>query len=461
MLQLSIDDDNARLWYFSRSHSARSAPFNVKTDVRPLIRFIIAMLFGTPEQLGFDPSITRKRDDQGQIYYVYTINEHFYRTLAPLSDFCALAISGPSRWAQKHVLKDYWWEENHTELEIQRSIFQRLDDLKESLNAASEAASKSPPASGSLRSAAPESLMFVAAASDSLTSVAAPRSLTSASKPSGSTPKSPPLLPANYQRYFVTIIDQEVLNQTVPNICSKWQPSHLDDGQHVKQALGSNRIGHDGQLKVSTAPEFRNDQKFAPKQHCRILYQEVCETIDYLDDVVKIAQTLYDCVIELHLLYLVGYIHRDISVGNVFYDCSGGHGRISDLEYARTFHRDDAATDPKTGTLAFMALEIQSGVYYFWNYLITGDLFHNYIHDLESVFWLAVWMFSSTYMRQPPDIEKHKTSIDSMFGLKALSNRLKVMKYADGFSNIHELVQHTLSPAGIDALSSFHNHRFF
>ncbi|THU92871.1 hypothetical protein K435DRAFT_905171, partial [Dendrothele bispora CBS 962.96] len=126
MYSLSIEDDHVHIWYFSRSHSAHSTVFSARKDVRPLLKFIIAMrLFSTPEQLGFDPSVTRKRDNSRKLYYVYKVNGHYYRTLGkPISDYYAPTISGRAThcWmlqectedgevsdgTQKHVLKDYW-----------------------------------------------------------------------------------------------------------------------------------------------------------------------------------------------------------------------------------------------------------------------------------------------------------------------------------------------------------------
>jgi serine/threonine protein kinase len=146
----------------------------------------------------------------------------------------------------------------------------------------------------------------------------------------------------------------------------------------------------------------------------------------------------------LKVLYSAGYVHRDISTGNVLL-CETG-AKISDLEYARPFeilvNGEDAQpqsrlhsplrkelktvcpgkllsvprTDCPKGTPAFMAVEVQSGDYLYTrdntdvpdiNAFVfespthqeiseDNDLIHNYLHDLESVWWIANYMVLST-----------------------------------------------------------------
>ncbi|THU97208.1 hypothetical protein K435DRAFT_857828 [Dendrothele bispora CBS 962.96] len=456
MYSLSIEGDAARLWFFSRSHSVRSRAFNAKMETRPLIRFIVAMLFGTLEQLGFDPSTTRMRDDKG-IYYVYQVNEGYYRTLGkPLSDYYASCISGRATrvWlvqqcdedgrvfdgAENHVLKDCWSKENYTERAIQQAIFGRLDGLREHVDTE-----------------------FI---------------------PSVSTPESPALLepfafpppPAldclpddkgdrdiiltalkNYKDYFVTILDEEILLHNTPDAHPNGIQCYSDDG-------------YNGQWNTETSIDQTSftPQTFTPKSHCRIIYKELCQPIDELTDVEEIADTLHDCVIALHLLYLVGYIHRDISVGNVLHYSVNNRGMLSDFEYAREFHREDAATDPKIGTPAFMAVDIQQGFYTMWQYKpgsIVPKLCHNYLHDLESVLWLALWLFSSKTQVQPQDLKQHRGCITALFGgnWEVVNTRQKIMRMEDKYdSRSKKLLLYTFPPSdstnseGFNALLAFY-----
>ncbi|THU83315.1 hypothetical protein K435DRAFT_871414 [Dendrothele bispora CBS 962.96] len=473
MYSLSIKDDHVHLWYFSRSHSARSMVFSARKDVCPLLRFIIAMLFGTPEQLGFDPSVTRKRDNSRNLYYVYKVNGHCYRTLGkPIFHYHAPTISGRATrcWlvqectkdgevsygAEKYVLQDYWSQEHCTELGIPKAMYKRFDELKEHVSIEIESSVSTPDAPTS----APKSLVSIP-----VSGFESPPSVPV------STPNSPPSVPeplpvllpladtlpcdetdrqvilnalTNYESYFIADPDQEVLTQTIPDVCSEWDSCCL--GQHYikrppSKAFGSSQTAHDGQLNTPPA--------------------RVYKPIGDLTDVGDITQTLRDWVIALHLLYLIGYIHCDISISNVFYDSDTRKGRLSGLEYVRAFHRKDVATDVKTGTPAFMAVDIRENENVMWaEFDRPNTVLHTYLHDLESVFWLTTWMFSNRYTECPPDIKAikaHERDIHEMFSDQSSAKiRRTVMRNEDGIELMRALLSYTLSSAGIEAIFRFH-----
>jgi hypothetical protein len=51
-------------------------------------------------------------------------------------------------------------------------------------------------------------------------------------------------------------------------------------------------------------------------------------------------------------MFLAGYVHRDISSGNLLYfepgGTAGSRGIIGDLEYAKCYDDGSVGTDPKT-----------------------------------------------------------------------------------------------------------------
>ncbi|KAH9848215.1 hypothetical protein C2E23DRAFT_862772 [Lenzites betulinus] len=102
------------------------------------------------------------------------------------------------------------------------------------------------------------------------------------------------------------------------------------------------------------------------------------------------------------ILFLIGWIHRDISSGNVlFYN---GRGILGDLEYAKKFDLSvGGRADPPTGTPFFMAVELQTGnpIYHAprdWEEDETEPqpsspaVRHNFQHDVESFFWILLWV---------------------------------------------------------------------
>ncbi|KAH7111103.1 hypothetical protein B0J11DRAFT_598982 [Dendryphion nanum] len=73
-------------------------------------------------------------------------------------------------------------------------------------------------------------------------------------------------------------------------------------------------------------------------------------------------------------------LHRDISVGNVMLTAAENDGFLIDLDLAIKIDRENASGAPsKTGTKVFMAI----GALY-------GEE-HNFMHDLESFFWVLFW----------------------------------------------------------------------
>lgn len=70
-------------------------------------------------------------------------------------------------------------------------------------------------------------------------------------------------------------------------------------------------------------------------------------------------------------------LHRDISIGNIMLTMAEDDGFLIDLDLAIKIDRENASGAPsKTGTKVFMAI---------------GELYgedHNFMHDLESFFWV-------------------------------------------------------------------------
>ena len=134
----------------------------------------------------------------------------------------------------------------------------------------------------------------------------------------------------------------------------------------------------------------------------------------------------------LVLLFLAGWVHRDISTGNIIVVESGGslRGLLSDLEYAKATGTQGSSPDPKTvcfdvkyrffltfdqGTPYFMPLEIHRGKKFtsgpnarVWTLEELKNDIHSHLsqrpklpkailrytsnHDQESLMWVALWI---------------------------------------------------------------------
>jgi serine/threonine protein kinase len=77
----------------------------------------------------------------------------------------------------------------------------------------------------------------------------------------------------------------------------------------------------------------------------------------------------------------MGILHRDISLGNVLMRDDETAGFLCDLDLAIEFARTaPSGALAKTGTRPFMAMGL------------LDDAPHNFMHDLESFFWVLFWI---------------------------------------------------------------------
>ncbi|KAG8891920.1 hypothetical protein FRB99_003240, partial [Tulasnella sp. 403] len=144
---VTIEDRDIRLWYWSRSHCAASTSFDFTKEPRRFIYILLAFIFATPTELGYDDSIRRIRDQDGEIRYVYRINGRFFKTLRCVTKSVDLRISGRITrvWeaeevesfetplvvgSPKVIVRDVWLvESDKTEKQIQDEVFRSLDGL--------------------------------------------------------------------------------------------------------------------------------------------------------------------------------------------------------------------------------------------------------------------------------------------------------------------------------------------
>ncbi|KIY44247.1 hypothetical protein FISHEDRAFT_78157 [Fistulina hepatica ATCC 64428] len=55
-MEVTIENTQMRIWFYSRSHSVVSEPFNFVEDTKSFVRFVLAFGFASPAALGYDPS---------------------------------------------------------------------------------------------------------------------------------------------------------------------------------------------------------------------------------------------------------------------------------------------------------------------------------------------------------------------------------------------------------------------
>ncbi|KAM3556916.1 hypothetical protein ARSEF4850_005304 [Beauveria asiatica] len=99
----------------------------------------------------------------------------------------------------------------------------------------------------------------------------------------------------------------------------------------------------------------------------------------------ELLEALHDAIRAHQSLYLKGEIlHRDISSNNIIIPspgkADGFKGMLIDLDLAKERDSGPSGARHRTGTMQFMAIEVLRGVN------------HTYRHDLESFFYVLIWM---------------------------------------------------------------------
>ncbi|OAA41678.1 serine/threonine-protein kinase Sgk2 [Metarhizium rileyi] len=116
--------------------------------------------------------------------------------------------------------------------------------------------------------------------------------------------------------------------------------------------------------------------------HRRIILRDYGKPIYKASSRVALLAALEGCIIGHESLYNAGFLHRDISIGNLMMnedeDNPSQAAFLIDLDLAIKKQREGVSG--RTGTRAFMAI-----------WALFGDQ-HSFMHDLESFFWVLFWI---------------------------------------------------------------------
>ncbi|KAF8601761.1 hypothetical protein BDV93DRAFT_524520 [Ceratobasidium sp. AG-I] len=191
-------------------------------------------------------------------------------------------------------------------------------------------------------------------------------------------------------RYFLTILDAEFVEVESGGVCS-------EDNTHREPAWINALV----------------------RRHYRMVSQEVGVSLYQIRNFQNALLALEGGFRGLYAAHMVGYIHRDVSAGNImFYDGDdrGARGIIMDWEYGKRKDAKYASHDVKTGTAAFMSTEVSNLSYLHHPQMqlvhpsqkklqlssgASAPAFRqNYLHDHESNWWVALWLLFTLF---PPE----------------------------------------------------------
>ncbi|KAI5993507.1 hypothetical protein EDD15DRAFT_899625 [Pisolithus albus] len=365
-LGVTIEDTQMRFWFTCRAITLVSEPFDFFTEPGHLIHFFCSVAFADEQQLGWDPTVQRVCVE-GKPQYNITVRtdegkETVYQTTKMISDFSAHAMQGrgtrvfqvrltlqngqPVHNAEPLVLKDSWRELDRTRED--QILVQIFNDLGKEYGTVKGTEARN-------------YFLTVLAAGDVMVH--------------GEKDKTTSLL-----RDADELPPDFGLHPLRADDLPEWKPTRTGEG------LTPN---------FSCVPPSVKKSKIHHRIHYRLVFKEVCQPIHDLKRLDTVFKVLMDIHKALQLLHSIGWVHRDLSTGNVLY--WGGMGKLADLEYAK--HMNSKVThEVRTGTLEFIACEVEGQKYLFRR--PTGELFtpveysfkFNPLHDMESLWWIVTWI---------------------------------------------------------------------
>ncbi|KAL1753359.1 hypothetical protein FB107DRAFT_217967 [Schizophyllum commune] len=333
---VTMEHTSVRLWCHSRSGSIVTERFDVHKDARELVQFLLFSTFATPSQLGFDLTVRRVVDGSGKLHYQFDV----------------LCRDGAMRTFQSVKVE-------HDNLEA--PMYSRSTRVFKVVDIGAESDFYK-----ALRDYWPSKDDFASQES---------------------------------------VIQQEVLDALKARLpkeeYEKLRPHFmtiLADGPVQRQ---SDSMGGEFEREIGTDVSAEPD-----RERYRTVYEEHCQALWDVDDPSVFFFALAQVMYVLNNLRRAGYVYRDVSSGNILVqtlpsatDSTALSDRyitkVSDLEYAKAY---DQLTwqEPRLGTCLFMAVEVQAQAHLFTDpdhtdLVADGYFHHNFLHDVESVIWMALY----------------------------------------------------------------------
>ncbi|EAU89867.2 other/FunK1 protein kinase [Coprinopsis cinerea okayama7 len=369
---VTFEGPEVTLWKFTRSLHIKSTAFDMSEYPDLLIQLFVSLLGARNDLLGYDPLVTLLPDEN----YIYEMpsdgdtGPRYYRTIASICDTQASYVTGrclrvweveqvesvanPVRvpGTPTRVLKDVFLDSGmRTESDIQEELFADIANL---------------------------------AADDSWT--------------------SRPLL-RDFPRSDIDALADTLEGEKFKRFFSCIIAKHVGAADEVGGVFAS--------LSPSSASE---DTPPPPKRRCLFVYEHVCTALNDIPVLGDAVEILKQALIPLHLMFCAGWVHRDVSPGNILALRATSDEpwvvKLSDLEHAKRFPDPESPGEKNvTGTPYFIAYEIIYGYQLFpatadpkfpsWSYKYV-PIVHSFQHDLESIFWIILWLISMRIDQEVP-----------------------------------------------------------
>ncbi|GJE95074.1 hypothetical protein PsYK624_112530 [Phanerochaete sordida] len=348
----TIENVSMRLWFLSRSEVLVSEAFNFMTEREVLVDFILRTTFAKRSEIGFDETITRLSGlspvDQSVRYDIQvrdpkkTPQEPLvktYRTRRLISEVGALSPRGRGT----RVWEVYELDGNGEELRklddkgnlvladtlVVKETWSDVDRLSEGeiidkIRSKAEAAGKLYDFETHFMDTSRFGDVYI-----------------------DDGPDSRPDTTAGFRQSRLSAPEIALDVETLL-VSAKPRPNQCCQVVTVQGPVNKERI---------MLPTF---SRYPHKVHHRIAFTEVGQPVFQAKSLRKAYRCVGDVIKGLDLMHSLGWIHRDISYGNIL--LVGKRGKITDLEYAKE-ETDTSVHGIRTGTMYFMSEEVYKGGY--------------------------------------------------------------------------------------------------
>ncbi|KAF5324781.1 hypothetical protein D9611_004065 [Ephemerocybe angulata] len=240
---------------------------------------------------------------------------------------------------------------------------------------------------------------------------------------------------------------------------------------------------HAAQKEAPNGNPKSNFLSLSPKKRCFFVFPDTCTRVSHLPTLGVVMDVLRQAHYALLLMFCAGWVHRDISDGNILaIEVDGKWAvRLADLEYAKKVSpKIPGSPDPKTGTPYFMAYEIQvshlisrtwapeveheSGLVEWGKFVDIGEgeekclgVVHTFFHDIESFWWLILWIITCRIA----GCDASKNEVQAIFPLISTPPQPRFDVLRNGLSPSMESSLHEKVQPIADRLANFRSRIFY
>ncbi|KAJ3763345.1 hypothetical protein EV360DRAFT_33772, partial [Lentinula raphanica] len=486
----TIEDCSTRLWFLSHATLLKTTPFDFMRDRPRLIRLFLSLAFASPTKMGWDPTITfdHTSDDDRRQYRI-EVNGKSYTTDRILSDIAADSPLGRATRVWKvvddvghvHVLKDVWLDHSRTEEHlIREEILKAVRDLDDGERFVERLKKHmlTPIAYGKVR---------VDEETDDTSGVML----------AGYDPKEDEMVPLIPPTTISSRNTRRSTGMSMPSDRDSVRPLsspgfEADESVESSSETPRPRRAVLDDLMKQGGNRLRHHRRY----HYRVVFKEFATTIYEEKSCNNVFHAIADVVKALWILHKAGWVHRDISGGNLYWYEEERVGLIGDFEYARVI-KGDGHHDVRTGTPFFMAAETLAQKYLFkkteeilndpgegstpdfdnpWpdslDQPVLGSttpstsqqlehidgFHHNPLHDLESIWWVIVYIvfFNDDAEELSPKPKTRQDVMDQLFnGRLEYLHRLSFFNESDRLREARQYLSSNFGCHTVDILEEY------